>query len=439
MSGIADRPISLGNVLPRALARVRALRQGFETRRLKDKLAFPSDMERWRNDAPPAGERPVQSQVRIGQPVVDVYGFMRGSLGLGQAARLYVRALALTGMPMRIFDVSLRDGGLRWETAEQDVACGVHVAGRRFNLVFVNPDHFHELSPVLSFQEGQVRPYTIAVWFWELPTIPERWLEALAHVDEVWVASSFVRTAFSRSGDKPVVLVPLPVAPVDSGRAGRDRASIGVGEDAYVFLFVFDFNSVYARKNPGAIIEAFEAAFPRGDENARLIIKTSNGLDHRDDLRDLMRRAESDSRVMVRDQRLGSTQMAVLHASSDAYVSLHRSEGFGLTIAESMARGKPVIATNWSGNVDFMDAENSLPIDYELVPVAEGQYPGDVRERWAEPDVAHAARAMRRLVRDRQLGDRLGARARSRLESDYNFERVGKLMADRLATLATSP
>lgn len=439
MTGIADRPLSFGNVLPRALARVRALRQGFATRQLKAKLAFPSGMDRWRKEVGPQGEQTAQYKAGEDHPLVDVYGFMRGSLGLGQAARLYVRALALAAMPMRIFDVSLGDGGLTCETTEQDMAGDAHAAAHRFNLVFVNPDHFHELSSVLSFQQGEMRPYTIAVWFWELPTIPEQWLKALAYVDEVWVASSFVRTAFSRVGDKPIVLIPPPVAPVDSGMAWRDRASIGVPEDAYVFLFVFDFNSVYARKNPGAIIEAFKAAFPQGDEDVRLIIKTSNGLNHLGDLRDLMRRAESDSRVMVRDQRLGATQMAVLHASSDAYVSLHRSEGFGLTIAESMARGKPVIATNWSGNVDFMDAENSLPIDYELVPVAEGQYPGDVREQWAEPDVRHAARAMRRLAEDRQLGSRLGARARSRLESDYNFERVGKLMADRLATLAASP
>lgn len=389
-------------------------------------------MARWRDACPP-GDAIVTSSVRDDLPAVDVYGFMSGSLGIGQAARIYTRALSAAGVLVRTVDVTLRGDAL---VGTVPAASGhSEAAGARVNLVFVNPDHFHQLQPMLADADGRKAGYTIVVWFWELPAIPKSWRNAFAHVDEVWVASTFVRTAFTHGGGKQVVLIPPPVAPSRTAVCRRDRASVGAPEDAYVFLFVFDFNSVYARKNPGAVIDAFRQAFPDGHEHVRLVIKCSNGLRHRAQLRDLLRRAAEDNRVIVRDQQLDAGQMRVLHASCDAYVSLHRSEGFGLTLAEAMATGKPVIATNWSGNTDFMDAHNSLPIGYTLVPVADGQYPGDAGGSWAEPDVGEAAIAMRRLVQDRSLGPRLGRRARARLESEYSVQRIGHLMAERLANL----
>lgn len=364
-------------------------------------------------------------------PAVNVYGFLSGSLGLGQIARLYRRALLRAGVEVRSFDVTVGPGGLQCKGPDVVPAPARDV----INLVFVNPDRFDELRPWLDAQPSGQRHYTIAMWFWELPTLPASWSEALAQVDEVWVATSFVKAAFEGRTARPVMLMPPPLAPV-SAKAPADRHALGLPTDAYVFLYVFDFNSTFVRKNPCAVIDAFLAAFPAGDENVRLLVKSSNGLHYPALLHALLRRAGRDRRILIRDAELDRGRMHVLQASCDAYVSLHRAEGLGLTIAEAMALGQPVIATNWSGNTDFMGIDNSIPVAYALVPVAAGQYPGDVGGVWAEPDIAAAARAMRWMADNPADAVELGRTARAAIESTLGEQRVGELMVSRLKEVA---
>lgn len=337
---------------------------------------------------------------------VNIFAHVRGQFGLAEGARLYARALLEEGYPVAIHDIDIDvPHGM------DDHSLGAPIGGEvahEVNLVFVNPDYLEQAMANIE-RERLGERYTIAGWFWELEKFPDEWLHALRRVDEVMVSTGFIRHAVAAVTDKPVWNVPVPIGqPPDSGLA---RTDFGLGENDFVFLCSFDFNSYVERKNPEAAIEAFRRAFADRRPNVKLLVKSSNGHRHLEKLRVLLNVVGADERIIVRDEIIDRAELGALQRCADAYISLHRAEGFGLGLAECMRIGKPVIATAWSGNMEFMTPENSCLVDYRLVPVEEGEYPHHDGQRWAEPDVDHAAKLMRRLVEDPAFAARIGARA----------------------------
>jgi len=180
--------------------------------------------------------------------------------------------------------------------------------------------------------------------------------------------------------------------------------------DGYRFLFAFDYLSVFERKNPIAVVEAFRRAFVPGS-GAALIVKTLNH-DYAPDAHQRLRAAAAGHpNVHLIERRLSRAERDGLMNAANCYVSLHRAEGFGYTLAEAMWLGKPVVATGYSGNLDFMTAENSYPVDYRLVPIGPGCDPYPADGVWADPDIAHAARLMREVFDHPEERARRGARA----------------------------
>jgi glycosyltransferase involved in cell wall biosynthesis len=250
-------------------------------------------------------------------------------------------------------------------------------------------------------------------------------------VDEIWCGSQFVANAFAAVTDKPVTQVRLPVevAPFEP----RSRSELGLPE-GFLFLFLFDFNSSMQRKNPIGAIEAFRLAF-EPEDGARLVIKTINAEMH-PEIADLVDGAAAAApHIDVVDRYVSSEDRSAMLASADCYVSLHRSEGLGLTPAEAMALGKPVIATGWSGNLDFMTDHNSYLVPYSLMPVGDdgGAYPAE--GEWAEPDLAEAARLMRHVFEDRSDASLKGAKAASDLRETHSLEAAAASMSSRLEQL----
>jgi glycosyltransferase involved in cell wall biosynthesis len=197
----------------------------------------------------------------------------------------------------------------------------------------------------------------------------------------------------------------------------------------FVFAFMFDVHSHLTRKNPSAIIAAFRRAFPHR-KDVRLVLKSVNGAADPDGYREL-RDCAAGAPIDFYDEAWPAQEVHDLMAACDAYVSLHRSEGTGLTIAEAMACGKPVITTDWSGNTDFADISNSFPVAYELTTVASNVGPYRAGETWAEPDVEHAAWLMRQVVDDSSLAARRGQAARRRMRRDFSEEAVAALVRQR--------
>jgi glycosyltransferase involved in cell wall biosynthesis len=401
--------------------------------------AYVLSPERGPNPSPHAGAKPApdagpQTTVEAGVAVpwnpahgVNVFGYLRSEIGLGAIARGFVAALRARAVPL-----GLRDVPAESPNAAHDPSLTLVDGPTPYpvNLVCVNPNQ-HFVAKARLGEELFRDHYNIGVWFWELPVFPGEWYDRFAEYDEIWATSSFIANALIPVSPIPIVRLPAVMVPecVGSRPAGRER--LGVGPDELVYLFVFDFASNVQRKNPLATIEAFKRAFAPTD-GARLVIKCTNEHMEPAAHRRLLDAAAGHA-VSILTGFWTRDELLDLMAACDVYVSLHRSEGLGLTIAEAMAQGKPVIATGWSGNTDFMTEANSFPVGYELVELAEDSGPYRAGSLWAEPSVEHAARLMRLVFDDRALARARGVVAKADIERCYSRRAVGEAIQQRLA------
>lgn len=401
-------------------------------RRLQRSFAFRRTSE-WAAglSAPPQAMMPAFPQSSASGSIgVNVFGYLRGEFGLGESARQYAHALMAAGVDVALVDLDL---GLPhgWKDDSLGALLGT-TAPFPVSLVFVNPDYLDAALEQIG-AERLAGKYLIGCWFWELDRFPDAWIPALDKVDELLVSSRFVEDSFRKVTDKPILRTPLPLSHMPD--SGLQRHNFGLPEEGFVFLASFDFNSWIARKNPYAVVEAFLRAFYANSEPVVLLLKTSNGFRYPTQLRALIAAASADPRILVRDDIIERAHMTALYRCCDAYVSLHRAEGFGLGLAEAMALGKPVIATNWSGNLDFMSPDVACMVDFQTVPVEQGQYPHFEGATWAEPDVASAAAAMRRLAADPSAASRLGARAREHVCGELAPQKAASAIRRRLQEL----
>jgi glycosyltransferase involved in cell wall biosynthesis len=366
--------------------------------------------------APPQGPPPLG---------VNVAGYLRTGLGVGEAARLYVAALEAAQVPVR---TETADPGLPKpkRTGFQDRRPAVEYP---FNLVCVNAFELPTFARHIGagFFEGRI---TIGSWAWEASKVPDSWDEAFALVDEIWTYSDYVTNVLAAAAPVPVVTIPQPVLPP---RVADRPPDLGL-PDAFTFLFTFDFFSTTRRKHPVGLVQAYTRAFGPGD-GTQLVIKTFNGDAKPESLRELLRAVGDRDDVHVIDRYLPVQEKNALVAQSDCYVSLHRAEGFGLSLAEAMLLGKPVVATGYSGNLQFMTPANSWLVGYELTQVGPGSaiYPADAE--WADPDLDHAAALLREV---RAGGDAVRERAergRRDVAASLSPERTGAAARARLERL----
>jgi glycosyltransferase involved in cell wall biosynthesis len=254
----------------------------------------------------------------------------------------------------------------------------------------------------------------IGYWAWELPEVPADWAPGTACVSEIWAPSRFTATALEPLLPTKVRVVPPALALIEPVPSERDRASFGLMEDAVVVLISFSLASSCARKNPFAAIAAFRAAF--GDRPDRVLVLKIGGADHAPgDFSRIAAMVEGAANIRLEAGALSSGDRHALTSCADIVLSLHHAEGFGLVMAEAMALGKPVVATGWSGNTDFMDAGCAALVGSHLAPARDDRavYQGT----WAEPDLAAAAAALRRLADDPAERLRLGSAARQRVRA----------------------
>ena len=361
---------------------------------------------------------------------VNLVGYARGVLGLGEDVRTAGLAMDAAGVRFGVYNFTRNlftaqiDGSAdRWLTDRLDYRANLFcMPGQQA------PTAFMALGP-----EAFDGRYNIGYWAWELPAWPEAWRHAFWFVDEVWAPSTYTQQALAAHAPVPVRRMPLAVTVEPPGRASR--ADFGLPDGAFLFLFAFDVHSQWARKNPWAVIEAFGRAFPRGDEPVGLVLKVINARTASPEWRRFQEAAAADPRIRLISRTLERGEMHDLVDLCDAYVSLHRSEGFGRGPAEAMRLGKPVVVTNYSGNTDFTLPDTACLVDCELIPVGEDEYWGAAGQIWAEPDTAQAADWMRRLAAEPDWGAGIGARARRHMQQHHSPEAVGAHYRARLAEL----
>ncbi len=371
-----------------------------------------------------AAEAPL-SQAPFG---VNVVGYFRSEVGTGEAARQVVGALDAGKIPVlpihgQFIPVS-RQGHTYITASPEDAAFPL-------NLICMNAD----MLPDFANQAGEEffgGRYSIGLWFWEVAHFPDRWRNSFSLLEEVWAPTQHIASALEPVATVPVTTVRIPIQPPQV--EPRSRSGLGLPELKFLFLFSFDYLSVFKRKNPLAVIDAFSRAFAPG-EGAGLVVKCINRERDPDSHAQLCVAAAGHSDIEVMDRYLSPADNSGLTALVDCYVSLHRAEGFGLGMAEAMSLGKPVIATGYSGNLDFMSPSNSLLVDYQLVPIGPGADPYPPDAQWADPDPEHASRLMRELFDDQARGRELGAIAAADIRHTHSPEAAGQIMRRRLEAI----
>jgi glycosyltransferase involved in cell wall biosynthesis/SAM-dependent methyltransferase len=358
---------------------------------------------------------------------VNVAGYFSAELGVGETARQLVEALKRTEMPVATVGLSASASRQEHEYETDAVRPTFPV-----NLICVNAD----MLPTFADQAGPgffFDRYTIGLWWWETSEFPERFSRAFEPVDEVWAGSHFVADAISAVSPVPVVKMTMPVSMPEI--EGFDRRDLGL-PGGFVFLFAFDYHSVFERKNPLALIEAFNQAFPEGS-GASLVLKSINSEHYPGEHGSLIEAAKGHGDIHIIDRYVTAAEKNAMFAGCDCYVSLHRSEGFGNTLAEAMYLGKPVIATGYSGNMEFMTRQNSYPVDYTLRPIGDDAGPYPATGEWAEPNVEHAAHLMRHVFENQGEASERGLKAAEDLRRNHSAEVAGTAMAERIRRVKT--
>lgn len=362
---------------------------------------------------------------------VNVVGFHLADLGVGQSARCMVAACDAVNLPVAVVPLKLNCKNQHGDLTLQERLTDENP--HPLNIVHIDApasrdiDHHH--GP--AFRAGK---YNIGYWAWELPEFPNAWLPHAKYFDEIWTPSNFVRDSVAAKLRQSVHTMPHAIEferPV-----GDFRSKFRLPPRKFLFLFVYDLNSYSERKNPRAVLRAWKKAFGTGGDTG-LVIKVQNKADNHDDWVNLEEEVRDLPGAVLMSETLKRTEVYELQSACDCFVSLHRSEGFGLSVAECMYLGKPVISTDWSATAEFVNGENGCPVKFQLINLEKNIGPYDKGQIWADADVDHAAWLMTKLAGDPALCERLGAAARRTIKERFAPTVIGHRYRRRLDAIAT--
>ena len=369
------------------------------------------------------------SDGRIRAPMgINVYGMLRAENGLAQGAKLYARAVMASGIPCSLVDMYYLDF-----LTQSDHRLDPYISRKgkyAINVIHINANQIEAAChdyPHRLFDNH----YNIGVWLWELEKIPDSWIQKMDYVDELWAPAGFVADAMKKGTDKPVITIPYGI---ETPKEEAGRSDFGFEDSEFLVLAMYDANSYASRKNPEGAIEAFVKAFGGTEENAALVLKVGNGSE--DELAALRKRLDASGiRYYLVTERFSKPRLNALIACCDVFLSLHRSEGFGLVIAEAMNLGVPVVATGWSANAEFMPEECTCRVSYRLIPVGDAYQFEEESQRWADPDTGEAAEYLKMLKRNPDRAAQMAREAKRYIEENYSISRCGEKMKQRYAEI----
>jgi len=362
---------------------------------------------------------------------LNLIGFANAVLGLGEDLQSFLTLSRRIGAHVAVVDVPLSDEHATLQSSQVEPICrnSPIFPTSLFCMPLFETERFR-LRHGDDYLRGR---YNIGNWAWELSALPAHWRHAFDCMDEVWAISPWLQQAYASLSRKPVVYMP-PLVHLPAVER-FDLAELGFSESHFVFLTFCDFNSYSARKNPVGAVRAFQRAFPARTSSERLIVKTLNGHSQTESLKQLLLSIDDDPRVIVVDGAYSRPKTLGLLQAADCFVSLHRSEGFGRVIAESMLLETPVIATGYSGSNVLLDESTGFAVDYELKPVEAGAYGYSDGCVWADPRLDDAVDRMR-FVADN--GCDVAARVREglrRVKQNHGLETVAENFRTRLGQI----
>lgn len=367
----------------------------------------------------------------IGEPGVNLLGYVQGDFGLGESCRLLAGSLQMSEVPFSIYPISTGDAAqctnLDWRAYESDtLPYGI-------NLFHLNPDSLASTVWKLgtrSFLQG----YNIGFFLWEQPVWPKNWRYALHLMDEIWTPAEFISQSVRKCTNKPVLTMPYGL-PVPKTAEAYNRAYFGLPEQVCLFMISYDGYSNSDRKNPMGSVRAYCSAFSPDDVGVGLVIKATHARE--EDLAAFHKCLKDYPNIYVLTENYSKVAFNSLIQCVDVYVSLHRAEGFGLVMAEAMQLGTAVIATNWSANTEFMNEKVACLVPAQVIELTQDSPPYPKGTHWAQPDEACAAQWMWRLYEDELYRKELCDRAKSFLREELSQEKAAQRIRLRLEELCS--
>lgn len=351
---------------------------------------------------------------------VNIIGYINKKFGLGQAVRANISAIKTINVSLTVNNFKLNENEVEEILIESELNNPNPV-----NIIQIN---FDKLPDLIRQKEKSYfeKKYNIGFWVWETENFPELAKVYFDFFDEIWTPSNFCVESISKKVKIPVFKVPHPV------EFEYEKYTKEVKNEKFRFLTMFDYNSSINRKNPFGVIEAFENVFGKNNTNVELIIKTSlsNGFENQKNK--IIEFTKSNQSIKVIEELLSQDELYSLIGSCDCFISLHKSEGFGLTMAEAMLLKKPVIATAYSGNTDFMNINNSLLVKYDFEKIGKNYYFNEEEDYWAKPDLIDASKKIKWVYENQKEAEQIGLVAHKYIKEKFNYNNIGDLISKRL-------
>ncbi len=360
---------------------------------------------------------------------INLIGDIRAETGLGQSMRILADILEEGEIPFTIWQMdSPGELELNDDKWKEKISAKLKYS---INLVHINPNIWAETYNKFSNEVFDYR-YNIAFWLWELEEFPDKWVDCIETVDEIWTPSEFISKSIKKKTTKPVETVPYAIC-FDVENL-YPRKYFELPEDKFLFLVMYDFKSISERKNPKAVIRAYKNAFDQGGEGTGLVIKI-NHLGKKRELEQLQEEMAGYKNIYYITDNLSRKEIESLIADVDVLVSLHRSEGFGLPLAEAMYLGTPVIATGWSANVEFMENDCSCLVNYTLTEIKRNIGPYEKGNQWAEADIACASQYMKKLYYDKEYWEEISGNGKKKIRQKLNIENAISVIKRKIKRL----
>ena len=358
---------------------------------------------------------------------INCIGYLKARSGLGSGSRLLARAVKLTK-----YDSAMIDTKCSPNTSYDEKEFDNEITKEfkyNINVFHIEPHTNFEVAVSDLGEENLKGRYNIGYWVHETENIPKKWYLSFKYVNEIWTPSEYATNAFKKASPVPVYTIPYGVETKKNEKL--TRKDFGLPEDKFIFLCMYDPTSSIARKNPQAVINAFKQAFEGNDKDVFLVIKMNKAGE--DDVAALREDLKQINNYKIFTESFAHEDVYSLISLCDVFISLHRSEGFGLVMAEAMSLGTVCIATNYSANIDFMNKENSLLVDYKLVKTKlKRHYAYAYDDLWADADVNQAAEYMKMIYQDKELYERLKTNAEKTIKEDFSLKRAAEKIENRV-------
>lgn len=350
---------------------------------------------------------------------LNIIGYTDGLFGLGEAVRLNINAARKTHIPLNIINFEKVKQNIDYEYSFKYSVNLVQISSNDLDDFFrvIDPEFFRD-------------KYTILFLMWESEYLPEKLKKNVTLFNEIWTASSYCQKLFKKIFNGDIIVVPHPVE-VHLKPIQNQNPTIFFNENKFSYLFIFSYHSSIERKNPFFLIEAFIKAFGN-NQDVELVIKTNGAKHFKSAERKLYQASANQKNITIIDFDLDRNEINHLINNCDCYVSMHHSEGFGLTLAEAMCLNKPTVATNYSGNTQFMNENNSFLIDYELGLIENTDANFGPKTLWGNPMMEDAIKKLKEVYENTDLRKEKAKNAQRNVQEKLSFYAIGSIIKNRL-------